>query len=54
MLPGTVDWRGTEADSTIKDQAMCGSCWSFATVSPIETAYYAQYGATRPHVVRLL
>ena len=27
MLPSTVDWRGTGADSPVKDQAMCGSCW---------------------------
>lgn len=45
MLPPTVDWRGSDADSVIKDQAMCGSCWSFAAVSPLETAVYRQYGA---------
>ena len=27
MLPSTVDWRGTPADSAVKDQAACGSCW---------------------------
>lgn len=27
MLPSTVDWRGTPADSPVKDQAACGSCW---------------------------
>ena len=27
MLPSTVDWRGTGAESPIKDQAACGSCW---------------------------
>ena len=27
MLPSTVDWRGTGADSPVKDQASCGSCW---------------------------
>ncbi len=27
MLPSTVDWRGTLADSPPKDQGMCGSCW---------------------------
>lgn len=27
MLPATVDWRGTPADSPVKDQAACGSCW---------------------------
>ncbi len=27
MLPAAVDWRGTPADSPVKDQAACGSCW---------------------------
>ena len=27
ILPSTVDWRGTPADSPVKDQAACGSCW---------------------------
>lgn len=26
-LPKHVDWRGTGADATVKDQATCGSCW---------------------------
>ena len=27
LLPSTVDYRGTGADSPVKDQAACGSCW---------------------------
>ena len=27
MLPNTVAWTGTGADSPVKDQASCGSCW---------------------------
>ncbi len=27
LLPSAVDWRGTPADSPVKDQAACGSCW---------------------------
>jgi len=27
MLPTTLDWRGSGADSPVKDQASCGSCW---------------------------
>ena len=27
LLPATVDYRGTGADSPVKDQAACGSCW---------------------------
>lgn len=45
MLPETVDWRGSGADSEVKDQAMCGSCWAFAAIAPMEAAYYRAYGA---------
>lgn len=44
MLPPTVDWRGSGADSVVKDQAMCGSCWAFAAIAPMETAYYQHFG----------
>lgn len=27
MVPSTLDWRGSPADSPVKDQAMCGGCW---------------------------
>lgn len=27
MIPNAVDWRGTAADSPVKNQAACGSCW---------------------------
>lgn len=39
-LPGAVDWR-TDSDcvSPIKDQGSCGSCWTFATVESVETAW---------------
>lgn len=47
MLPSTVDWRGSPADSVIKDQAMCGSCWSFAAVAPMESAFFRHYGVQR-------
>ena len=30
MLPNGVDWRGTAADSPVKNQAACGSCWVIA------------------------
>ena len=36
LLPSTVDYRGTQADSPPKDQAACGSCWVRACASAHE------------------
>eukprot|EP00873_Tetraselmis_striata_P019196 jgi/Tetstr1/439460/TSEL_027893.t1 len=44
LLPATLDYRGTILDSPVKDQASCGSCWTFGTVASIETAYARQTG----------
>ncbi|CAL8460756.1 g287 [Coccomyxa elongata] len=44
LLPSYVDWRGTPADSPVKDQAACGSCWAFGSVASMETAYYRETG----------
>lgn len=43
-LPSTVDWRGAPADSPVKDQAMCGSCWAFGSVGALEAAHYRATG----------
>lgn len=43
-LPATVDWRGSLADSPVKDQAMCGSCWAFGTVGALEAAVFRETG----------
>lgn len=34
MLPTTLDWRGSGADSPVKDQASCGSCWVCCSLAP--------------------
>ena len=43
-LPGAVDWRGSLVDSVVKDQAACGSCWSFAATGALEAAHLLATG----------
>ncbi|XP_057379769.1 uncharacterized protein LOC130702116 [Daphnia carinata] len=35
-LPISIDYRSDKCMQPVKDQASCGSCWSFATVVPLE------------------
>lgn len=46
-LPGAVDWRGSLAESVVKDQAACGSCWSFAATGALEAAHLLATGERR-------
>ncbi len=43
-LPGAVDWRGSLVESVVKDQAACGSCWSFAATGALEAAHLLATG----------
>lgn len=47
LVPGSIDWRGTGADTGIKDQALCGSCWSFGAVGAMESAYFRATGKSK-------
>ena len=44
-LPETVDWREKGIVNEIKDQAQCGSCWSFSNVASIEGAWAQANGS---------
>lgn len=43
-LPEYADWRLYGAVTPVKDQAACGSCWSFGTVGTVEGAHFLKTG----------
>ena len=44
FLPAHVIWKGTPADSPVKDQAACGSCFVFSSTQPLESLAYRLTG----------
>jgi len=43
-LPKFFDWRLYGAVTPVKDQSVCGSCWSFGTVGAVEGAHFLKTG----------
>ncbi|KAI7798783.1 hypothetical protein IRJ41_015825 [Triplophysa rosa] len=43
-IPDSMDWRLYGAVTPVKDQAVCGSCWSFATTGTLEGALFLKTG----------
>lgn len=43
-MPGTVDWRGSGAVGPVKDQGVCGSCWSFSASQVLSAAWWRETG----------
>lgn len=48
-LPTQINWRLRGGVTPVKDQAVCGSCWSFGTTGTIEGAVFMKTG----HLIRL-
>ncbi|XP_070555832.1 digestive cysteine proteinase 1-like [Ptychodera flava] len=43
-LPDSIDWNIRGAVTQVKDQAVCGSCWSFGSTGAIEGALFMKTG----------
>ena len=47
-IPPSYDWRIPGAVTRVKDQGICGSCWSFGTTGTLEGSYFIKHGKLVP------
>ena len=43
-VPSEVNWANTGAGNEVTDQAVCGSCWAFATAAALQGAAWMKSG----------
>jgi hypothetical protein len=43
-IPDQIDWRQLGAVTPVKDQGICGSCWSFGTAGTMEGTHFLKTG----------
>jgi hypothetical protein len=43
-VPSSWNWRLRGAVTPVKDQGICGSCWSFGTTGTLEGSYFIKHG----------
>lgn len=43
-VPSIVSWVGTGGGGVVTDQAVCGSCWAFATAAALQGALWMKTG----------
>ena len=43
-VPSTISWVGTGGGGVVTDQAVCGSCWAFATAAALQGALWMKTG----------
>lgn len=47
QIPTFYNWRIRGAVTPVKDQGICGSCWSFGTTGTIEGSYFIKHKALK-------